>query len=114
MSACKLGYLHIRRIYKIRSHRPMRAGRRFDKRGSLGKRFMPYFVSWKKDEHVRRFAYPHVDLKTALAFACEVLDMEDSEVWVSDETGQKVADRAAIMQYAEEHYAEDMEDMDES
>ncbi len=68
---------------------------------------MPYFVAWIRDGRVRRFAYPHVDLETALAFASEVLDMDCSDVWISDENGKKVADRRAVAQYAEE--AEDNE-----
>jgi hypothetical protein len=63
---------------------------------------MPYFVSWLKDGHVRRFAYPHVSLETALALANEVLQMENSDVWVSDENGQKIADRQTITEYADE------------
>jgi len=63
---------------------------------------MPYFVSWIKDGRVRRFAYPHADLATALGFASEVLQMDCSDVWISDETGQRIADRRSVAQYAEE------------
>jgi hypothetical protein len=65
-------------------------------------RLMPYFVSWIKDGRVRRFAYPHTDLETALAFASEVFEMDCSDVWISDENRQKVADQRAVAQYAEE------------
>jgi len=63
---------------------------------------MPYFVSWVKDGRVRRFAYPHANLETALSFASEVLEMDCTDVWVSDENGHKIADRRAVAQYAEE------------
>jgi hypothetical protein len=66
---------------------------------------MPYFVSRRKDGQVRRFAYPHVSLETALALANEVLQTECADVWVSDETGEIIADREAVAQHAE-----DMED----
>jgi hypothetical protein len=68
---------------------------------------MSYFVSSLKDGKVRKFAYPHVSLQTALALAAEVLLTENSDdVWVSDETGQKVAERSAILDYADGGYAE--------
>jgi hypothetical protein len=62
---------------------------------------MPYFVSWVKEGRVRRFAYPHTDLKTALGFAYEVLVQEIgcSDVWVSDENGEKVADQREVAQF---------------
>ncbi len=64
---------------------------------------MPYYVSWVKEGRVRRFAYPHTDLKTALGFAGEVIrtELDCSDVWVSDETGHKVADKDAVAEYAE-------------
>jgi hypothetical protein len=62
---------------------------------------MPYFVTWMKDGRVRKFAYPHVSLETALGFAVEVLQMEGTDVWVADERGEKVADRHAVAEYAE-------------
>ncbi len=68
---------------------------------------MPYFVSWIKDGRVRRFAYPHADLETALGFASEVLQMDCSDVWISDETGQRIADRRRVAQYAEEEEEEE-------
>jgi hypothetical protein len=55
-----------------------------------------------KDGRVRRFAYPHTNLETALGFAREILDMEASDVWVSDENGHKVADQHVVAQYAAE------------
>jgi hypothetical protein len=63
---------------------------------------MPYFVSWLKEGRTRRFAYPHTDLETALGFAAEVLQMECSDVWVSDENGQLIADRRVVARYVEE------------
>jgi hypothetical protein len=36
---------------------------------------MPYFVSSTNEGRVRRFAYPHVSLETALAVANEFLQM---------------------------------------
>jgi hypothetical protein len=67
---------------------------------------MPYFVSWMKDGKVRKFAYPHVALETAMALANEVLQTDGGEVWVSDENGQKVAGQEAIMDHADSGYAE--------
>jgi hypothetical protein len=68
---------------------------------------MPYFVSWIKDGRVRRFAYPHANLETALALASEVLRMDCGDVWVSDETGRQIADRHRVAQYAEEEEEEE-------
>jgi hypothetical protein len=76
---------------------------------------MPYHVSWVKDGRVRRFAYPHTDLKTAIGFAAEVLrqELECSDVWVSDENGHKIADQKAVAEYVKEiGYVE--EDIDEN
>lgn len=83
----------------------MKAAKDYETR-SLGKPSMSYFVSWMKDGHVRKFAYPHVSLETALALAHEVLQTDGGDVWVSDEKGQKVADREAIMDHADGDYAE--------
>jgi hypothetical protein len=63
---------------------------------------MPYFVASITDRRVRRFAYPHARLETAMDFAWEVLKTGCSDVWVSDERGQKVADRQAVTDYADE------------
>jgi hypothetical protein len=63
---------------------------------------MSYFVSWIKEGRVRRFAYPHASIETALGFACEVLKMECSDVWISDETGEMVVDRLVVAEYADE------------
>jgi hypothetical protein len=63
---------------------------------------MPYFVSWMKDGRTRRFAYPHVDLETALGFAAEILQIDCGDVWVSDESGHLIADRGIVTQYVEE------------
>jgi hypothetical protein len=62
---------------------------------------MSYFVNWIRNGQVSRFAHPHVDLTSALDFACEAFRIECSEVWINDENGQKVADRLAIAQYAD-------------
>jgi len=43
-----------------------------------------------------------VGLETAIGFACEILRIELSDVWITDETGQLVADRSVIAEYAEE------------
>ncbi len=67
---------------------------------------MAYFVSWLKDAHTRRFAYPHVSLETALALAHEVLLTDGGDVWISDESGEKVADRETILDYVAGDYAE--------
>jgi hypothetical protein len=62
---------------------------------------MPYFVSWAKEGRTRKFLYPHVSLETAMALASEVLLTDGGDVWVSDEKGQKIADRQAVAQYAD-------------
>ncbi len=67
---------------------------------------MSYFVSWMKDGKVRKFAYPHVALETALALAHEVLQTDGGEVWITDEKDQKVAGLEDIMDHAESGYAE--------
>ncbi len=74
-------------------------------------RSMPYYVSWVKEGRVRRFAYPHTDLETALGFAGEVIrmELECSDVWISDQDGHKVADQRAVARYVEE-----TEDADEN
>jgi|GEM_PF-2410177 len=63
---------------------------------------MPYFVSWEKDGRIRRFAYPHTDIETALACAYEFLELQCNDVWISDENGHKVADRHAVAEYADD------------
>jgi len=72
---------------------------------------MPYFVSWVKEGRVRRFAYPHTDLKTALGFAGEVLrqELDCSDVWVSDENGEQIADQRAVADYVETEADESLE-----
>jgi hypothetical protein len=62
---------------------------------------MPYYVSWIRDGKISRFAHPHADLDAALEFACTALRIECSDVWVTDENGQKVADRRAVAQHAD-------------
>jgi hypothetical protein len=62
---------------------------------------MPYFVSWIRDGKVTRFGYEHPKLDSALEFACEAFRMECSDVWITDENGQKVADRVKVAQYAD-------------
>jgi hypothetical protein len=73
---------------------------------------MPYYVLWVKERRVRRFAYPHTDLKTALGFAGEVvrMELECSDIWVSDENGHKVADRHAVARYVEAEEEESEEE----
>jgi hypothetical protein len=48
-----------------------------------------------------RFAHPHPDVNSALEFACQAFKMECSDVWVTDENGQRVADRVAVAIYAD-------------
>jgi len=48
-----------------------------------------------------RFAHPHVDIDSALEFACEAFKIECSDVWVTDDHGQKVADRVAVAKFAD-------------
>jgi hypothetical protein len=62
---------------------------------------MPYYVNWIRDGRISRFAYPHLDLKSALEFACTAFTIECSDVWVIDENGRKVADRQSVAQYAD-------------
>jgi hypothetical protein len=62
---------------------------------------MPYFVSRIREGRTSRFAHPHSDINSALEYACEAFRMECSDVWVTDESGQKVADRVAVAQYAD-------------
>jgi hypothetical protein len=62
---------------------------------------MRYFVSWIREGKTSRFAHPHVDVDSALEFACEAFKIECSDVWVTDEHGQKVADRVAVAKYAD-------------
>ncbi len=62
---------------------------------------MPYFVTWVRNGKTSRFAYTHSELDSALEFACEAFKMECSDVWVSDENGQKVADRVAVARFAD-------------
>jgi hypothetical protein len=64
---------------------------------------MPYFVSWIRDGKLTRFAHPHSDLRSALDFACEAFKIECSDVWVCDVNGQKVADRLAVAQHADQN-----------
>jgi len=73
---------------------------------------MPYFVFWNKDGRIRRFAYPHARLETAMGFASEVLQMDCTDVWVCDEAGRQIADRQAVTHYFEEveQEAEDEEE----
>lgn len=63
---------------------------------------MPYFVSWIRDGTTSRFAHPHLDVNSALEFACTAFQIECSDVWVTDENGQKIADRVAVAKYADE------------
>jgi hypothetical protein len=62
---------------------------------------MPYFVCWIREGKTSRFAHPHGDIDSALEFACEAFKIECSDVWVTDEHGQKVADRVAVAKYAD-------------
>lgn len=62
---------------------------------------MPYFVSWVRVGKISRFAHPHDTIESALAFACEAFRVECSDVWVTDENGQKIADRVAVAKYAD-------------
>jgi hypothetical protein len=62
---------------------------------------MLYFVNWTRGGQVSRFAHPHPNLDSALEFACEAFRIECSDVWIIDENGQKVADRVATAQYAD-------------
>ncbi len=72
---------------------------------------MPYFVSCIRDGKRRRFAYPHVDIKTAMAVASEVWLTEVSDVWISNEKGEVVVDKAAVLDALDDYEpAEDMEE----
>jgi hypothetical protein len=62
---------------------------------------MPYFVCWIREGKTTRFAHPHVDIDSALEFACEAFKIECSDVWITDEHGQKVSDRVAVAKYAD-------------
>lgn len=63
---------------------------------------MSYYVSCVRSGKVHRFAYPHVSLDTAIGFACEILRIECGDVWISDETGQRIADKNLVAEYADE------------
>jgi hypothetical protein len=62
---------------------------------------MSYFVSWVRDGKTTRFAHPHNELESALEFACEAFKIDCGDVWVSDDNGQKVADRVAVARFAD-------------
>jgi hypothetical protein len=64
---------------------------------------MPYFVSWIRDGKTDRFAHPHSNLDSAYEFACAAFAMDCTDVWITDEIGQKVADRVMVAQYADKH-----------
>jgi hypothetical protein len=63
---------------------------------------MSFFVSCIRNGRVHRFAYPHANLDTALGFACEILQLEQCDVWVRDEKGETIADRNDVAEYADE------------
>jgi hypothetical protein len=60
-----------------------------------------YYVAWKRDGQTQRFAHHHTDLNSALDFACEAFKIECSDVWITDDNGQRVADRVEIAKYAD-------------
>ena len=62
---------------------------------------MAYFVSWIRDGRISRFAHPHSGLSAALDFACEAFRIECSDVWITDDNGQKVADRKIVAEHAD-------------
>jgi hypothetical protein len=64
---------------------------------------MPYFVSWIRDGQISRFAHPHPNLDSAFDFACAAFTMECTDVWITDENNQKVADRVKVAKYADQH-----------
>jgi hypothetical protein len=58
---------------------------------------MTYFVSWIRDGKIVRFAHPHQQMDSALAFACEAFKVECSDVWVTVTCGNGMAAGAAAI-----------------